>query len=62
VLAIYLTVGLGPRPRRQRRPLAGRYAGWYEHQPRVKAPLMESAPTEVTRARGPGLGSREATA
>ena len=34
-------------------PLADRYARWYEQHPRDKAPPMESAPTEVTRARGP---------
>ena len=33
-------------------PLADRYARWYEQHPRDKAPPMESAPAEVTRARG----------
>ena len=32
---------------------ANRYARWYERHPREKAPAMESAPAEVTRARGP---------
>ena len=54
VLAIYLTVGLsvfahGLTASR----LAGRYASWYERHPRDKPPPMESAPTDVTRARGP---------
>ena len=39
-------------------PLAGRYARWYERHPRDKAPPMESASTEVTRPRGPGLVAR----
>ena len=43
--------GLCPWP--QRRPLADRYARWYEQQPRDKTPSMESTPTEVTRTRGP---------
>jgi len=34
-------------------PLADRYARWYEQHPRGKAPAMESAPTDVTRTRGP---------
>jgi len=34
-------------------PLANRYARWYEQHPPDDAPPMESAPTEVTRARGP---------
>jgi NhaP-type Na+/H+ or K+/H+ antiporter len=54
VLAIYLTVGLSVFAHGlTASPLANRYAGWYEHHPRDKAPPMESAPTEVTRPRGP---------
>ena len=53
MLAIYLTVGLSVLAHGvSAAPLAGRYARWYEHHPREKAPPMESAPTEVTRARG----------
>jgi sodium/hydrogen antiporter len=63
VLAIYLTVGLSVLAHGiSAAPLARRYAGWYEHHPREKAPPMESAPTEVTRARGPVRASREETA
>jgi NhaP-type Na+/H+ or K+/H+ antiporter len=63
VLAIYLTVGLSVLAHGiSAAPLARRYARWYEHHPREKAPPMESAPTEVTRARGPGLAPREETA
>ena len=54
VLAIYLTVGLSVFAHGlTAAPLADRYARWYEQHPRDKAPPMESAPTEVTRARGP---------
>lgn len=54
VLAIYLTVGLSVLAHGlTAAPLAGRYARWYERHPRAKAPPMESAPTEVTRPRGP---------
>src|SRR5512144_381011 len=54
VLAIYLTVGLSVLAHGlTAAPLAGRYARWYEQHPREKAPPMESAPTEVTRPRGP---------
>jgi NhaP-type Na+/H+ or K+/H+ antiporter len=54
VLAIYLTVGLSVFAHGLTAvPLAGRYAGWYEQHPRDTAPPMESAPTDVTRARGP---------
>jgi sodium/hydrogen antiporter len=53
VLAIYLTVGLSVLAHGlTASPLAGRYASWYERHPRDKPPPMESAPTEVTRARG----------
>ena len=54
VLAIYLTVGLSVFAHGlSAAPLAGRYARWYEQHPRDQAPPMESAPTEVTRPRGP---------
>jgi hypothetical protein len=54
VLAIYLTVGLSVFAHGlTASPLAGRYASWYERHPRDRPPPMESAPTDVTRARGP---------
>jgi NhaP-type Na+/H+ or K+/H+ antiporter len=54
VLAIYLTVGLSVFAHGlSAAPLANRYARWYEQHPRDKAPPMESAPTAVTRTRGP---------
>ena len=54
VLAIYLTVGLSVFAHGlSAAPLADRYARWYEQHPRDEAPPMESAPTDVTRARGP---------
>ena len=54
VLAIYLTVGLSVLAHGlTAAPLAGRYARWYERHPRETPPPMESAPAEVTRARGP---------
>ena len=54
VLAIYLTVGLSVFAHGlSAAPFANRYARWYEQHPRDKAPPMESAPTDVTRARGP---------
>jgi NhaP-type Na+/H+ or K+/H+ antiporter len=54
VLAIYLTVGLSVFAHGlTASPLAARYASWYERHPRDKPPPMESAPTDVTRARGP---------
>ena len=53
-LAIYLTVGLSVLAHGlTASPLADRYASWYERHPRDKPPPMESAPTEVTRARAP---------
>ena len=53
VLAIYLTVGLSVFAHGlTAAPLANRYARWYGQHPRDKAPPMESAPAEVTRARG----------
>ena len=54
VLAIYLTVGLSVLAHGlTAAPAAARYAGWYEKHPRETRPQMESAPIEVTRARGP---------
>ena len=61
VLAIYLTVGLSVFAHGlSAAPLANRYARWYEQHPRDKAPPMESAPTDVTRARGPAAQPTEA--
>jgi sodium/hydrogen antiporter len=60
VLAIYLTVGVSVFAHGlSAAPLAGRYARWYEQHPRDKAPPMESAPTDVTRARGPAAQPTE---
>ena len=59
VLAIYLTVGLSVLAHGlTAAPLVARYARWYETNPRDKP--LESAPAEVTRARGPvgRLGDR----
>ena len=54
VLAIYLTVGLSVLAHGlSAAPLANRYSRWYEQHPRDKTPPMESAPTDVTRTRGP---------
>jgi sodium/hydrogen antiporter len=54
VFAIYLTVGLSVVAHGlTAAPLADRYARWYEQHPREQRPPMESAPTEVTRPRGP---------
>ena len=62
VLAIYLTVGLSVFAHGlSAAPLADRYARWYEQHPRDKAPPMESAPTEVTRPRGPAAQPAEVT-
>ncbi len=62
VLAIYLTVGLSVFAHGLSAvPLAGRYARWYEQHPRDKAPPMESAPTDVTRSRGPAAHPAEVT-
>ena len=62
VLAIYLTVGLSVFAHGlSAAPLAGRYARWYEQHPRDKAPPMESAPTDVTRSRGPAAQPAEVT-
>jgi NhaP-type Na+/H+ or K+/H+ antiporter len=52
--AIYLTVGVSVLAHGLTAAgLADRYARWYERHPREQAPSMESAPTEVTRPRGP---------
>ena len=60
--AIYITVGLSVLAHGlSAAPLAGRYARWFERHPRDKAPPMESAPAEVTRARGPGELRKDAT-
>ena len=62
VLAIYLTVGLSVFAHGlSAAPLANRYARWYERHPRDKAPPMESAPTDVTRSRGPAAQPTEVT-
>jgi sodium/hydrogen antiporter len=59
--AIYLTVGLSVLAHGlTASPLADRYADWYQRHPRDKAPPMESAPTEVTRPRGPAERPAEA--
>jgi sodium/hydrogen antiporter len=34
-------------------PLAGRYGRWYARHPETERPPMESAPTAITRPRGP---------
>ena len=58
VLAIYVTVALSVFAHGlTAAPLADRYAHWYEQHPRDAAPPMESAPTEVTRVRGPAAVS-----
>ena len=60
VLAIYLTVGLSVFAHGlSAAPLANRYAGWYQQHPRDKAPPMESAPTDMTRTRGPAAQPTE---
>ena len=60
VLAIYLTVGLSVFVHGlTASPLAERYARWFEQHPRDKAPPMESAPTDVTRTRGPSAAPAE---
>ena len=53
-LAIYLTVGLSVFAHGlSAAPLADRYARWYQQHPPDEPPPMESAPTDVTRPRGP---------
>ena len=62
VVAIYLTVGLSVFAHGlSAAPLAPRYARWYQRHPPHKVPPMESAPTPVTRARGPAAQRRAAT-
>jgi len=54
VLTIYLTVGLSVLAHGlTAAPLAARYARWYERHPRDGRPPMESAQSDLTRARGP---------
>ena len=59
-LAIYLTVGLSVFAHGlSAAPLANRYARWYQQHPRDEPPPMESAPTVVTRTRGPAAKPTE---
>ena len=52
VLAVYVTVGLSVLAHGiTAAPLAAKYARWYERHPSPAAAPMESASTEVTRAR-----------
>jgi NhaP-type Na+/H+ or K+/H+ antiporter len=54
VQAIYLTVGLSVLAHGvSAAPLAGRYGRWYARHPETDRPSMESAPTAMTRPRGP---------
>ena len=54
VQAIYLTVGLSVLAHGlSAAPLAGRYGRWYARHPETDRPPMESAPTAMTRPRGP---------
>jgi len=54
VQAIYLTVGLSVLVHGlSAAPLAGRYGRWYARHPATRRPSMESAPTAMTRPRGP---------
>ena len=54
VLTIYVTVGLSVLAHGlTAAPLADRYARWYGRHPSGTRPPMESAHTELTRARGP---------
>jgi sodium/hydrogen antiporter len=58
----YLTVGLSVFAHGlSAAPLVGRYARWYEQHPRDKAPPLESAPTDMTRFRGPAAHPAEVT-
>ena len=53
VLTTYVTVGLSVLAHGvSAAPLADRYASWYERHPQDRTPPMESAPAQVTRARG----------
>lgn len=52
LVAIYLTVGISVFVHGATAvPLAKRYADWYQRHPRDRAPSMEAAVAEVTRAR-----------
>src|SRR4051794_33292443 len=52
--AIYLTVGLSVLAHGlSAAPLAGRYGRWYARHRQTDRPPMESAPTAMTRPRGP---------
>ena len=52
--AIYLTVGLSVLAHGlSAAPLAGRYGRWYARQRETDRPAMQSAPTAMTRPRGP---------
>jgi len=52
--AIYLTVGLSVLAHGlSAAPLAGHYGRWYARHPETDRPPMESAPTAMTRPRGP---------
>jgi NhaP-type Na+/H+ or K+/H+ antiporter len=54
VQLIYLTVGLSVLAHGlSAAPLAGRYGRWYARHPETDRPSMESAPTAMTRPRGP---------
>jgi len=51
--AVYLTVGLSVLAHGlTASPFAGRYAAWYESHPEEQRPAMESAATDLSRARG----------
>jgi NhaP-type Na+/H+ or K+/H+ antiporter len=54
VQLIYLTVGLSVLAHGlSAAPLAGRYGRWFARHPHAERPPMESAPSPVTRPRGP---------
>jgi hypothetical protein len=54
VQAIYLTVGVSVFAHGlSAAPLAARYGRWYARHPETRRPPMESAPSAVTRPRGP---------
>ena len=61
VVAIYLTVGLSVFAHGlTAAPLADRYARWFERHSRDEPLALESAETDVTRARGPAPQPSEA--
>ena len=63
VLAVYVTVGLSVLAHGlTAAPLAERYARWYERHPSQTDAPMESAPTEVTRARPSPYRAEDGTA